>query len=402
MACIIKMPSLSPTMKAGKVVEWFKKEGDTVTSGDVIVTIETDKALMELESVDEGILTDILYPNGSEGVAVGVPIAYLLEDGDEKDAVEKLKKSKTSAQQGPSGPPEEKKEAPQAAAPLLAEPKESPQTRMFITPLARRLAQERGIDLASIQGTGPKGRICRRDIEAFPNAQNAKKRPIKSVEPLSDMRKIIGRRLLESKTTIPHFYVDIDIAMDAAEDVKNVFKRRKKPITLHHIIMRAVALALQDSPYVNVHKEEDSVRFLDASDVSFALSLPGGLVTPIVFNAQEKSLCVISEEVRALSAKAREGRLKAEEFQGGSLCVTNLGMYGVRAFSAIINPPQATILAVGALRREPYITAKGLLAERAVMTCTLSADHRLIDGVVAAEFLQCVKDYLESPVLLTV
>ena len=400
MACIVKMPSLSPTMKSGKIVEWFKKEGDTVNSGDIIVTIETDKALMELESVDEGVLTDILYPNGAEGVVVGVPIAYILEEGDTKDDLDKLKKTVTTPEEPKSV---EKKELPEK---VTSVPQEVPaQKRIFITPLARRLAQEYGVDVSSVTGTGPRGRICRRDIEALSalgQQTQEKRRPINSVEPLSSMRKIIGRRLLESKTTIPHFYIDVDIVMDAAEDVKNVFKRRKKPITLHHIIMRAVALALQDSPEVNVCKEGDNIRFFDSSDVSFALSLPGGLVTPIVFDAHKKSLCVIAEEVRSLSAKAREGRLSADEFQGGSLCVTNLGMYGVRSFAAIINPPQASILAVGAVRKEPYINEKGILLERSVMTCTLSADHRLIDGVVAAEFLQCLKNYLEAPVLLTI
>lgn len=400
MACIVKMPSLSPTMKDGKVVEWLKKEGDTVVSGDVIVTIETDKALMELESVDEGTLVEIVHPNGSEGVTVGEPIAYLLEEGDAADAVEKLKAGAAQSQKTPQKKDAVAEPSTKTAQTPVLEQEEAP--RLFVTPLARRLAQERGVDLKTVKGTGPRGRICRKDIEAFGASEPQKRRPNKAVEPLSNMRKVIGRRLLESKITIPHFYVDIDIVMDASEDVKNAFKRRKKPITLHHIIMRAVALSLQDSPYVNAQKEGDNVRYLDSSDVSFAVGLPDGLVTPIVFNAHAKSLCKISEEVKDLSTRAREGRLKLEEFQGGSICVTNLGMYGVRAFSAIINPPQASILSVGAIRKEPYINERGLLAERSMMTCTLSADHSLIDGVVAAEFLQCLKDYLETPVLLTV
>jgi len=273
--------------------------------------------------------------------------------------------------------------------------------RVFITPLARRLAQELNVNIATVVGTGPRGRIRKADIENAASALSTPSPRSETTEPISKMREVIGRRLLESKTTIPHFYVEIDIDMTNAEEAKATFKRKKRPITLHHLIMRAVALSLQDCPAVNAQKDGDTIRYLADSDVSFALGMPDGLVTPIVYKAQTKSLCEIAQEVRLLSEKGRAGRLAPREFQGGSICVTNLGMYGVKSFSAIINPPHASILSVGATRKELYMRG-GHIVERSMMSCTISADHRLVDGVVAAEFLQCVREYLESPILLTI
>ena len=399
MVSIVKMPSLSPTMKDGKIVEWKKKDGDQIASGDILVTIETDKAVMELDSVDEGILAGIVYPNNTDGVVVGQPIAYLLEEGETAEDVRKLRNA--SPKETPKSAPSENAKL-QAACDAPSPPKcQKSQERIFITPLARRLAQQHGVDIARIEGTGPHGRIRKQDVENMMARTGGRAKPQRSLEPLSRMRQAIGQSLLESKITIPHFYIDMDVDVTAAEEVKKTFKNQKRPVTLHHIIMRAVALALQDCPYINVQKEGDSIRFLESSDVSFALSLDGGLVTPIVPDAHTKSLFVIAEEVKKLSQKGRAGMLAPHEFQGGSICVTNLGMYGVKSFSAIINPPQASILAVGAARSFPYVK-NGLLGEKRLMNCTLSADHRLVDGVVAAEFLQCIKEYLEAPILLTI
>ncbi|MCY4413814.1 MAG: dihydrolipoamide acetyltransferase family protein [Alphaproteobacteria bacterium] len=415
MPVVIRMPSLSPTMESGKVVEWIKKEGEMVASGDIIVLIETDKAIMEFESVDEGKLTNILYPNDTPDVKVGATLAYLLEEGETVEDIKALE-AKAAPQKVEKSPEKEAKKDTSNIKEEIVLPAKN--ERIFATPLARKIAQDKGVDLHSVQGTGPLGRIRREDVEAVlkgsamtPNLlgeksytsihQNLGDSELRgTVQPMSQMRKTIGQRLLESKTTIPHFYLEIDIVMDAANAARAAFKKKGIALTVHHMIMRATALALQECPQINVCKEGDNLRYLEHSDVAFALSLPEGLVTPIVFQAENLSLVQIAQSVRDLSKRGKEGTLQPKEFMGGSICVSNLGMYGVKSFSAIVNPPHAAILAIGALRAEPYIV-NGNLAERSVMSCTISVDHRVSDGVAAAMFLQSLKDYLEAPILLS-
>lgn len=403
----ILMPALSPTMTEGNLAKWLKKEGDKVKSGEVIAEIETDKATMEVEAVDEGVIGKIIVPAGTEGVAVNALIALLLEEGEDKKVLENY----APAAKAPEKKPEEKK--PEAVAPALAPVEAKQGGRVFASPLAKRVAADLGVSLGSVTGTGPHGRIIRADVESAPagGRRQRARNPVEAKEiPNSNMRKIIAKRLLESKQTIPHFYLSVDCELDrllAARKALNEAAEAKagkggKPaykLSVNDFVIKAVAAALRDIPASNASWTETAVLQYNNVDVSVAVAVESGLVTPIIRNADFKNLREISAEMKELAVKAREGRLKPEEFQGGGFTISNLGMYGVKNFSAILNPPQAGILAVGA-GEERAVVKNGQLSVANVMSCTLSCDHRVIDGAVGAEFLAAFKRFIEEPVLM--
>lgn len=428
MATNILMPALSPTMTEGTLARWLKKEGETIKAGDVIAEIETDKATMEVEAVDEGVLGRILVPGGTEGVKVNEVIAVLVEPG---EAV-------------PGGPvPAAPKQAGGALAPAPASAPAAPAAtparstdRVFASPLARRMAQQAGLDLTTVTGSGPQGRIVKADVEAAMNRPAAPTRAAAPVTvaavasapvpvpapaprpapaaiaapheavPNSSMRKVIARRLSESKASIPHFYVAMDIELDALLKLRaelNAQAPKEGPgafkLSVNDLIIKACAVALRRHPSVNASWTEEAIlRFSDV-DISVAVAIPDGLITPIVRRADQKGLATISNEMKDLAARAKAGRLKPEEFQGGGFSISNMGMYGVSHFAAIINPPQAGILAVGAGEQRPVVK-NGALAIATVMTCQLSVDHRVIDGALAAEFMQTLKGLIENPLSL--
>lgn len=412
------MPALSPTMTEGTLARWLKKEGDAVKSGDVLCEIETDKATMEFEAVDEGVLGKILVPDGSAGVAVNTPIGVLLEDGEDASAISSAK----PAAAAPVAAAAPAAAAPAAAAPVAAAPAVASGERVFASPLAKRIAANAGLDLKAVKGSGPYGRVVKADVEqaikggvaapaaAAPAAAApaAKAAPAPAVAnpfepafeeiPNSSMRKVIARRLTEAKSTIPHFYLSIDCELDALLKVRSDLNGRSDAykLSVNDFIIRAVALALKKVPAANASWGEDAIkRYIDV-DVSVAVATPNGLITPIVRHADHKGLAAISNEMKELAGKARDGKLKPEEFQGGGFTISNLGMYGIKDFAAIINPPQGCILAVGAGEQRPVVKA-GALAIATVMTCTLSVDHRVVDGAVGAEFLAAFKKLVEDP-----
>ncbi|MEE8371802.1 MAG: pyruvate dehydrogenase complex dihydrolipoamide acetyltransferase [Sphingomonadales bacterium] len=427
----VRMPALSPTMEEGTLAQWLVKEGDAISPGDIIAEIETDKATMEVEAVDEGRMGRILVPDGTEGVAVGSLIAVILEEGED---VSDIKATSTDIKPPvmPEPPPDPEPE-PEATAPKQAtaapEPKPvaaapiQPLTsdhRIKASPLARRLAAEAGLDLASIQGSGPKGRIIRRDIEGVGPATPGK--PASTVaavtgpdilpppsgvpmttERLSMMRKTIARRLSEAKRTVPHFYLTIDVGID------RLLKLRKElnadlpegKVSLNDFVIKAVALALMKVPEANVQFGGDVIYRFGRADISVAVAIEGGLVTPIVRDAAAKSVVRISAEMKELAEKAREGRLEPEDYQGGTFSISNLGMFGIREFAAVINPPQAGILAVGKGEERPVVR-HGAVQTATLMTVTLSCDHRAVDGAIGARFLDAFKTYLEAPLTMLV
>jgi len=439
MATNILMPALSPTMTEGKLSRWLKKEGEEVKSGDVLAEIETDKATMEVEAVDEGFLSKIVVPDGTDGVAVNAVIAILTDTAGEKvDAAPKAAPTDTSVET-PKQPPKEtpspveKTAAPAAAAPA-ANGRDDHGERIFASPLARRMAKQAGIDLATLKGSGPNGRIVKADIEAgagktapaaAPKAASAaaeaapaatpEKKPAAPALaisaphtkiPNSSMRKIIAKRLTESKQTVPHFYLTSNIEIDAllklradlnaksAKDGPGAFK-----LSVNDLIIKACAVALRRHPNVNsTYTEEAIIQYIDV-DISIAVAIPDGLITPIIRKADQLGLAAISNAMKDLGARAKTGKLKPEEFQGGGFSISNLGMFGIPEFSAIINPPQSAILAVGA--GEPRAVVKnGALAIATIMTVTLSCDHRVVDGALGAEFLSTLKSIIEDPLSL--
>jgi pyruvate dehydrogenase E2 component (dihydrolipoamide acetyltransferase) len=419
----ILMPALSPTMTEGNLAKWLKKEGEAVKPGDVIAEIETDKATMEVEAVDEGKLGKILVPEGSQGVKVNQTIALLLEEGEDASALAKAPapaaKSSAAAAQPPSAtaaPPSTPAPAPTAKA--AAAPAGE---RIFASPLARRMAQQAGLDLSRVNGTGPHGRIVKADIDAtlargVPAAPAAKPMPGAPApaapavglppfteQPHTTMRRVIARRLTEAKRDAPHFYLTLDCNIDRLLQLRQEVnaKREKDKISVNDFVIKASALALRQVPAANASWTENAVRLYQAADVSVAVATPGGLITPIIRGADTKTLSVISAEMRDLAARARENKLKPEEFQGGTFSVSNLGMYGIREFAAVINPPQGAILAVGAGEQRP-IVKDSALAVATMMTCTLSVDHRVVDGVIGAEFLAAFKKLIEDPLTMLI
>ena len=426
MAIDILMPALSPTMETGTLAKWMVAVGDTVRSGDVIAEIETDKATMEVEAVDDGTLANIMVDAGTDGVAVGTPIARLAEDGETVEHVAAAPAAAVpqAAPARPAGPETEAvASAPQSKAPQPVTPSPAPSVvtsngssdtgRIFASPLARRIAAERGVDLAALSGSGPHGRILRRDIEAAGMvaaapavASRAATAPAAKgdsrVEPNSQMRKIIAARLQESKATAPHFYLTVDCEIDdllAARRQMNDRAPEGVKISVNDLIIRAAAMALIKVPKANASWEGDNTRLFTHADIAMAVAVEGGLVTPVIWAAEQKGLAEIASISRDLATRARDGKLAPEEFSGGSFTISNLGMYGVREFAAVINPPQGAILAVGAGEQRPVVH-DGQLAVATVMTVTLSADHRVVDGAVGAEWLQVFKGYIEAPVTM--
>jgi pyruvate dehydrogenase E2 component (dihydrolipoamide acetyltransferase) len=422
----ILMPALSPTMTEGTLARWVKKEGDTIKAGEVIAEIETDKATMEVEAVDEGVLAKIIIAAGTSGVAVNAPIAYMVEDGEKFDPAS-------------LGAPANDKAAPKAAAPTSA-PATAPVApassapaaqavapaapsgdRLKATPLARRLAAEKGLNLASVQGTGPNGRITKADVlsgkTVSVTAAAPAPAPIMAATgaiadmltkqgqsftaiPNNNIKKVTARRLSESKQTVPHFYLSVDCRIDQLLAMrKRINDSADVKVSVNDFVVRAVALALKEVPAANSAWSDDAVLQFNTVDISVAVATPNGLITPIVKNADKKGLAGISSEMKDLAERARAGKLKPEEFQGGGFTISNLGMFGVKDFAAIINPPQSCILAVGAGDQRPVVV-DGKIEVATVMTCTLSVDHRSVDGAVGAQFLAAFKKRIEDPAIM--
>ncbi len=413
----ILMPALSPTMTEGKLAKWLKKEGDKIKAGQVIAEIETDKATMEVEAVDEGTLAKILVPAGTEGVKVNTLIAVLLEDGEDASAISKASNVNTPAAAAPRAAPAPVV-APVASAPAAKQSDALAGKRVFVSPLAKRLAKEKGIDLSRVQGSGPHGRIVKTDLDKAPlAAAPAKAAPAAAsidakaladaygipykLQLNSSVRKVIARRLSESKQTVPHFYLTVDCELDALLSVRKELNEAAQgyKISVNDFIIKATAMALQKYPSANVSWTDDNIVQYERADVSVAVATPSGLITPIIKDAANKTLKEISNEMKDLAARAKDGKLKPQEFQGGTISVSNLGMFGIREFSAIINPPQGAILAIGA-GEERVIVKNGQMRTANMMTVTMSVDHRAIDGAVGAEYLQVFKKLIESPMTL--
>ena len=430
----VLMPALSPTMTEGKLARWLKREGETVSSGDVIAEIETDKATMEVEAVDEGVLGKILVAAGSEHVAVNTPIAVFLVEGEDASAL-----ATAGAAPAKAAAPTQTAAAPAApvapvapvAKPAMAAAAAAPAagTRLFASPLAKRMAAEAGLDLASIKGSGPRGRIIKADIEAARQAPRpatpaaaaaARPAPAPAAAPAaqalpfetpyvevanSTMRKVIARRLSESKRDIPHYYLTIECNIDPLLEVRDKLNARAGEgaaafkLSVNDFVIRAVALALKACPDANCSWTDAAIRYYQTVDVAVAVAAPNGLITPIVRNADAKGLAAISNEIKHLAARARESKLMPEEYAGGGFTVSNLGMYGIKEFAAIINPPQSGLLAVGAAEKRP-IVKDGALAIATMMSCTLSADHRSVDGAKGAGFLKVFKGLIEDPLTM--
>ena len=452
----VLMPALSPTMTEGKIARWLKKEGDAVKSGDVLAEIETDKATMEVEAVDEGKLGKILVPGGTEAVKVNTPIAVILGEDESPSALASISAEAPTAPKpavAPSSPAPQP--APAAGATPLAQrmaqqagidlsavagtgpggkvmrrdvsggngaaPAGEHGGRIFASPLARRLAQQAGIDLSRIAASGPHGRIVKADVEAAarggaaaparPGPAPAAARPAPAptgptpyhVVPHTTMRKVIAKRLTEAKQTIPHYYLTVDCEIDsllkgrtalnaqAPEKGEGAYK-----LSVNDFVIKAVAMALRQVPAANASWSDDGIIMYDRADISVAVALPSGLITPIIVDAANKGLIQISAEMKELAQKAKNNKLKPEEFQGGTFSISNLGMFGTKQFAAVINPPQAGIIAVGAGEQRPVVK-NGQLAVATVMSCTLSADHRVIDGAIGAEFMAAFKKLIEEP-----
>ena len=440
----ILMPALSPTMDKGKLTRWLKKEGEPVKSGDVLAEIETDKATMEIEAVDEGTLGKILVADGTEDVAVNTPIAVILAEGESADAIAVPAKSEAGAKPPPAASPPKQTEGPKpATAPTASAPAAAPAAaqqpaarqasngRVFASPLARRLAKEKGLDLGAVKGSGPHGRIIARDVEAArPGGAAPQRAPggglqaampdemiLKLYEPGSyevvphdGMRKIIAQRLLQAKQTIPHFYLTVDCKLDELLILREKLNAHapvdddKNPawkLSVNDFMIKSMALALQRVPEANATWTEGGMLRHKHSDVGVAVAIEGGLFTPVVRQAETKSLPQISGEMKDLAGRARKRRLAPHEYQGGTTAISNLGMFGVTEFAAVINPPHASILAVGAGEKRPIVEADAVVV-RTLMTVTLSCDHRVVDGALGAKLLGAFKTLIEDPALMMV
>ncbi len=427
----ILMPALSPTMTEGNLVAWHKREGDTISPGEVIAEIETDKATMEVEAVDEGSLGKIIVAAGTEGVSVNTTIAVLLEEGEVLDDANSVLEPQNNS--STDSMPLNKSE-------LVVEPSTTDtavdnntefshsknietkydggnETRVFVSPLAKRMAEQAEIDLNDVKGSGPNGRIVKSDIDNILSSSTPQSKVeshysgsnapvakyIKEYEavPNTSMRKAIARRLTESKQTAPHFYMTIDCEIDALLQTRAQLNEKIESgkISVNDFVIRASALAMRQVPSANASWTEEETRIHKNVDISIAVAIDGGLITPIVKNADNKGLQTISDEVRDLAERARNGQLSLEEFQGGTFSISNLGMYNVKEFSAVINPPQGAILAVGTGEKRAVVKDNAL-AIATIMTCTLSVDHRVIDGAVGAEFLSAFKKLVEDPLTM--
>jgi pyruvate dehydrogenase E2 component (dihydrolipoamide acetyltransferase) len=421
----ILMPALSPTMKEGNLAKWVKKEGDSIKAGEVIAEIETDKATMEVEAVDEGILGKILVSEGTENVAVNSCIALILEKGEDKKSLDSYKSasapvSETKKEQPKVEAKEAKKEEVKPVATLAQAPQRkatsgsSYSDSVKSSPLAKRIAKEEGVSLLSISGTGPHGRVIKDDVIEFLQSGGSKTGVIRrnsqefSAIKNSNIRKVIARRLLESKQTVPHFYLSCELNVSKLLELRANLNEvaphdaEGKPaykISVNDLVIKAVAMALKKVPEANSSWSDDAILVYNNIDISMAVAIEGGLITPIIKNADQKTIQQISTEAKQLAKKARDGKLQPEEFQGGSFSISNLGMFGIDNFQAIVNPPQSCILAVSRSVEKPIIE-NGDIAIAHMMNVTLSSDHRSVDGAVGAEFLKALRTYIEKPILM--
>ena len=420
----LKMPALSPTMEEGTLAKWLVKEGDKVESGDILAEIETDKATMEFEAVDEGTVAKILVPEGTDGVKVGAPIALIAEEGESVDAAAPAAtaapQEETSARPAktaePAPPPQAAVETPAAPPQPAAAPARAAGDRIKASPLARRLAQAQGIDLSSLTGSGPGGRIVRADLGQAAGGAMAAPKPVAAptaaaapVAPgeipheavkLSNMRKTIARRLTEAKQTIPHYYLTVDVQLDALlklrSELNASLESRGVKLSVNDLLIKALAMALIEVPEANVSFAGDQMLKYSRADISVAVAIPDGLITPIIVDASGKTLSKISAEMTDLAGRAKEGRLQPHEYQGGTASISNLGMFGTKQFDAVINPPQAMIMAVGAGEKRPYVVDDSLQIAT-VMSATGSFDHRAIDGADGARLMKAFKGLCEKP-----
>lgn len=438
MATPIQMPNLSPTMKEGKIIRWIKKVGDPVASGEVIAELETDKSNLEIEAYDDGVLLAILVKE-NESAPVGDVIAYVGKKGEKLDA---SAKAAPAAPPAPASSPERQMEqplqkpepqapkqqppvvtqAPQPVPPPARAPAQAavPQGegRVRASPLAKKIAREQGLDLSAVPGSGPGGRIIRKDVEAAISAGPAVPAPVAAgekpafvpvairgerkepvVTPVSSMRKVIGQRMAEVKPGVPHFYLSVDVEMDAAMKIREEAKALEAKVSVNDIIVKAAAIALRRIPKMNVSLQGEQILQFQNADVGIAVSIEDGLITPVIQDADLKGLATLAAEARELAERARRRALKPAEYSGGSITVSNLGMFGMDAFIAVINPPQSAILAVGAVG-DKAVVRDGQVVVRKVMTATLSCDHRVIDGALGAQYLSEVKSLLEHPMRL--
>ena len=416
-------------MTEGKLAKWIKGEGDAIESGDVIAEIETDKATMEIEAIDDGVLGKILIAEGTDGVPVNQVIGLILEEGEDASALNDAATAPpltSSAELTPTVEPTAAAEPSQSATPTprLTEPK----SRVFASPLARRMAKQSGLDISAVAGSGPHGRIVKRDIEAAmtggaPSPTTARPSNAPTLAPLtladgnlaglppyrevanSSMRKVVARRLSESKQQVPHFYLTVDCEIDKLLALRKELNDQSPDgdsaykLSVNDLVIRAAAMALMKVPAANAMWTEEAILEFERADISVAVAIKGGLITPVVRNANGKGLLEISNEVKELAAKARDGSLMPEAYQGGTFTISNLGMYGIKQFEAIINPPQGAILAVGAGQQRPVVK-DGALAIATVMSCSLSVDHRVVDGAIGAEFLAAFKLLIEAPITM--
>lgn len=406
----VLMPSLSPTMTEGKILNWRKKVGDKISSGEIIAEIETDKSNLEIESYEDGTLAKIVVAE-NQMAKVGAPIAFIAGKGGKAGASAPAPAPAAPQAQAPKAvapAPAAAPAAPKAAAPKAAAPAGG---RVRASPLAKRMAKDRGLDLAALHGSGPLGRVVKKDIEAA-LAQGAPKaaaaparaavpgvRPEPKSVPISSMRRVIAQRMTEVKPGVPHFYLTVDVEMDAAMKIREEAKALESKVSVNDIIVKAAAIALRRYPKINVSLQGDHIVQFGTADVGIAVALEEGLITPIIRDADQKGLAAISAEARDLAERARKRALKPDEYTGGSLTVSNLGMYGIDQFVAVINPPQSAILAVGTVADKPVVR-DGQIVVRKILTVTLSGDHRVIDGAIGAEYLREFKALLEHPMRL--
>ncbi|MEM6693374.1 MAG: pyruvate dehydrogenase complex dihydrolipoamide acetyltransferase [Pseudomonadota bacterium] len=432
----ILMPALSPTMEEGTLAKWLVKEGDSVSSGDLLAEIETDKATMEFEAVDDGVIGKILVPEGTEGVSVNTAIAVILGDGESADDITA---TPAAAEAAPAEAPAEAapaqdSPAEKTAAPGPAAPAASDGSRLFASPLARRIAADKGLDLSQIKGSGPRGRIIKADVEAAKPAAAAAPEPAAAKAPakapagamptgpsaetvikmyegrafeevaLDGMRRTVAARLTEAKQTIPHFYLRRDIALDALlalrSQVNKQLEDRGVKLSVNDFIIKACAIALQQVPDANAVWAGDRILRLTPSDVAVAVAVDGGLFTPVLKDAEIKTLSALSTEMKDLAGRARDRKLAPHEYVGGAFAISNLGMYGIDNFDAVINPPHGAILAVGAGAKKPVVQDDGSVGVATIMSVTLSVDHRVIDGALGAELLAAIKANLENPMAM--
>ena len=442
----IKMPALSPTMEEGTLAKWLVKPGDTVSAGDIMAEIETDKATMEFEAVDEGTIASIAVEAGTEGVKVGTVIAILAEEGEDVDEAAAAAPSgdEEPAEEKPARDESEDKSEPAKAAPresakparasvdtdtkAPAAPKDDSGERIIASPLARRIAEQNGVDLSTITGSGPRGRIVKADVESAEGgsaksasdtsapkekdeAKSSAKAPASDhgapyeEEKLSNVRKVIARRLTESKQQVPHYYLAVDIRLDALLDLRKQLNAGLEAdgvkLSVNDLLIKALARALMRVPDCNVSYQGDTLHRYSRADVSVAVAAPSGLITPIITEADTRGLASISTNMKELAEKAREGKLQPHEYQGGTASLSNLGMFGIKQFDAVINPPQGMIMAVGAGEQRPYVV-DGALQVATVMTASGSFDHRAIDGATGAQLMEAFKNLIENPMGLVV